>query len=95
MTHRVECAITKVVFTTTLQEINMNRFYRALEAKYQASIEEALATLDLYFNKSVGVGEHPDILQILDQYVSILESNRSKLETLRAIFPSGTEEVNQ
>lgn len=73
----------------------MNRFYRALEAKYQASIEEALATLDLYFNKSVGVGEHPDILQILDQYVSILESNRSKLETLRAIFPSGTEEVNQ
>ena len=73
----------------------MNRFYRALEAKYQASIEEALATLDLYFNKSVGVGEHPDILQILDQYVSILESNKSKLETLRAIFPSGTEEVKQ
>jgi len=95
LTHRVESAITKVVFTTTLQEINMNRFYRALEAKYQASIEEALATLDLYFNKSVGVGEHPDILQILDQYVSILESNKSKLETLRAIFPSGTEEVKQ
>lgn len=64
----------------------MNRFYRALEAKYQASIEEALATLDLYFNKSVGVGEHPDILQILDQYVQLLETNRSKLETIRNIF---------
>lgn len=64
----------------------MNRFYRALEAKYQASIEEALATLDLYFNKSVGVGEHPDILDILDKYVSLLETNKSKLESLRAIF---------
>lgn len=64
----------------------MNRFYRALEAKYQASIEEALATLDLYFNKSVGVGEHPDILDILDKYVALLESNKSKLESLRAIF---------
>jgi hypothetical protein len=64
----------------------MNRFYRALEAKYQASIEEAIATLDLYFNKSVGVGEHPDILDILDKYVALLESNKSKLESLRAIF---------
>ena len=68
----------------------MNRFYRALEAKYQASIEEALATLDLYFNKSVGVGEHPDILQILDQYVQLLETNRSKLETIRNIFSNNS-----
>jgi hypothetical protein len=70
----------------------MNRFYRALEAKYQASIEEALATLDLYFNKSVGVGEHPDILQILDQYITLLETNKSKLETLRAIFATNATE---
>lgn len=73
----------------------MNRFYRALEAKYQASIEEALATLDLYFNKSVGVGEHPDIIQILDQYVSLLETNKAKLETLRAIFATNGTESNE
>lgn len=64
----------------------MNRFYRALEAKYQAKIEEALATLDLYFNKSVGVGEHPDIVEVLDNYLDMLDDNRSKLETLRNLF---------
>lgn len=64
----------------------MNRFIRALEAKYQANIEEALATLDLYLNKAVGVGEHPDILDVLDKYMSILDENKSKLETLRNLF---------
>lgn len=64
----------------------MNRLYRALEAKYQANIEEALAILELYFNKSVGVGEHPDIIQVLDQYLTVLDDNRGKLITLQQLF---------
>lgn len=64
----------------------MNRFYRALEVKYEAKIAEALATLDLYFRHSVGVGEHPDILEVLDNYISILDENQSKLDTLRSLF---------
>ena len=64
----------------------MDRFIRALEAKYQSKIEEALATIDLYLTKSVGVGEHPDILGVLDQYVSELDEYKSKLETLRNLF---------
>lgn len=64
----------------------MNRFYRALEARYQANIEEALATLELYFNKSVGVGEHPDIMEILDKYLTVLDDNRGKLVTLQQLF---------
>jgi hypothetical protein len=64
----------------------MNRLYRALEAKYQADIEEALAVVDLYFNKSVGVGEHPDVLTELDKYMGLLESSMGKLETLKKIF---------
>jgi hypothetical protein len=62
----------------------MNNFYRALEVRYQAKIEESLAILDLYFNKSVGVGEHPDILDVLDKYLSMLDENISKLETLKS-----------
>lgn len=64
----------------------MNRFYRALEVKYQAQIEEALAVLDLYFNKSVGVGEHPDICEVLDKYLVQLTDSKGKLETLRNLF---------
>ena len=72
----------------------MNRFYLALESKYQAEIEEAIAVLDLYFTKSVGVGEHPDVLSVLDKYTSKLESAKSKLEALRQIFqPQNPQEV--
>ena len=69
----------------------MNRFYRALEAKYQAEVEEALAIIDLYFNKSVGVGDHPDILSVLDKAVDNLDNARSKLQTLTALFPQPEE----
>lgn len=65
----------------------MNRFYRALETKYQAKIEEALAILDLYLTKSVGVGEHPDIMGVLDTQIGIIEKYNSKLQTLRTILP--------
>ncbi len=70
----------------------MTRYIRALEAKYQAKVEEALATIDLYLTKSVGVGEHPDILDILDKYVDMLDENQSKLDTLRTLFTNNEEE---
>ena len=64
----------------------MNRFIKALESKYQAKIDEAIATIDLYITKSVGVGEHPDILSVLDEYINILESNTSKLDIITKVF---------
>ena len=70
----------------------MTRYVRALDAKYQAKVEEALATIDLYLTKSVGVGEHPDILDILDKYVDMLDENQSKLDTLRTLFTNNEEE---
>jgi len=65
----------------------MNRFQVALEVKYQAEIEEAIAVLDLYFTKAVGVGEHPDVLSVMDEYVTKLETAKSKLDVLRQLFP--------
>lgn len=69
----------------------MNRFARALEARYQAQIEESLAVIDLYFNNSVGVGEHPDILAVLDEEIGKLDTARSKLATLSALLPEPQE----
>ena len=69
----------------------MNRFVRALQARYQAEIEEALAVIDLYLNNSVGVGEHPDISTVLDDAVDRLDNARSKLNTLSAMFPEPEE----
>ena len=58
------------------------RFYRALKQHYLAQKEEALATLDLYFNNSVGVGEHPNIVAEVDKLVSQISDAEGKLETL-------------
>jgi hypothetical protein len=64
----------------------MTRFIRALESKYQAKIDESLATIDLYLSKPVAIGEHPDILDVLDKYLEELDNNKSKLETLKALI---------
>jgi len=64
----------------------MTRFIKALESKYQAKIDESLATIDLYLSKPVGIGEHPDILDVLDKYLEELDRNKSKLETLRGLI---------
>ena len=71
----------------------MNRFLKALEIKYQAKIEEGLAILDLYLNKSVGVGEHPDILSVADDALSMIDDNMSKLETLKKLADQSPNEV--
>jgi hypothetical protein len=63
----------------------MSKFYRALEAKYQAQIEENLAVLDLYLNNSVGVGEHPGVIDVMDEKLGLIEDARSKLEILKQV----------
>jgi hypothetical protein len=63
----------------------MSIFYRALEAKYQAQIEENLAVLNLYLKNSVGVGEHPGVIEIMDEKLGLIEDARSKLEILKQV----------
>ena len=60
----------------------MNLFVKALHDHYVAEISEAVATLNVYLNNSVGVGENPDILAEIKKYVDILDSADSKLATL-------------
>jgi hypothetical protein len=66
----------------------MNRFIKALESKYQAKIDEAIATIDLYMTRGAGVGDHPDVLGVIDKYLSILDNNNSKLELIKKVFPN-------
>jgi len=59
--------------------------YRALEAKYEAQIAEAEATLAIYFHNSVGIGEHPQHLEEMDKLISQLADAQDKLEALNQI----------
>ena len=58
-------------------------FYNALTKKYEAEIAECLATLEVYMNKSVGIGEHSDLLTELDKYVTKLATAEDNLVTLQ------------
>lgn len=60
----------------------MNPFVKALQDYYTAQISEAIATLNVYLNTSVGIGEHSDILGELKKYIDMLESADGKLAIL-------------
>jgi hypothetical protein len=68
--------------------------YRALEAKYEAQIAEAKATLAIYFESSVGIGEHPQHLEEMDKFVTQLADAQDKLEALNTIHSTNSNDFN-
>lgn len=63
-----------------------NLIYTALQKKYEAEVAEARATLEIYFNNSVGIGEHPQMLEEMDKYVEQLAAANDKLANLELVF---------
>ena len=63
-----------------------NPYFDALEAKYIAEIKEAQAVLATYFQNSVGIGEHSDLLPEFDKWVEQLASADEKLQALRKLL---------
>ena len=60
--------------------------YQAEMAKLEADALEARATLKVYFNSPVGIGEHPDLLTEIDKYVDKLANAEDKMESLNRNF---------
>jgi len=44
-------------------------FLEALKLKYEAEMNAAKANLSVYMNSSVGIGEHPDIVEAVETQV--------------------------
>ena len=55
---------------------------QALEDKYNADISEAEATLKIYLEKPVAIGEHPQHVQEADKLVEKIANAQEKLEIL-------------
>lgn len=66
----------------------MNLLFKALVSKYDAEINEAAATLNIYFNSSVGIGEHPQHLEEMDKLVEKMANGMDKKQTLTSFFDS-------
>jgi hypothetical protein len=62
------------------------KMYEALTLKYRSEMAEAEATLLIYFNNSVGIGEHPQHLEEMDKMVEKMTNAKDKLETLEVIY---------
>ena len=60
--------------------------YEALELKYRAQIAEAKATLSIYFENSVGIGEHPQHLEEMDKLIERRANAQDKLENLEQFY---------
>jgi hypothetical protein len=54
----------------------------ALEARYEAQIAEADATIKIYLENSVGIGEHPQHLDEVDKQFEKIATAQEKLEVL-------------
>ena len=65
--------------------------YNALVAKYESDKATALATLEIYFKNSVGIGEHPQQVEEMDEMVDLLAAAEDKLAALKDNFNAAGE----
>ena len=63
-------------------------FIEALTKKYEADISVAKATISVYMDKSVGIGEHPQFIDEIDKQVDKIANAEEKLETLKKHYPT-------
>ena len=56
---------------------------KALEDRYNAQISEADATMKIYLEKSVGIGEHPQHIDEVDKLVEKIANAEEKLKILQ------------
>ena len=55
----------------------------ALEKKYEAQLAESDATLKIYLENSVGIGEHPQHVDECDKLIAKVAEAEEKLRVLR------------
>jgi|TARA_Y100000015_G_scaffold41247_1_gene47118 hypothetical protein len=56
---------------------------QALEDRYNAQISEADATIKIYLENSVGIGEHPQHIDEIDKQMQKLVDAQEKLKELQ------------
>ena len=64
-----------------------NNMIKALKARYDASYKEAHCTLEIYLNKPVAIGEHPQHFEEMGKLVDAMASAKDSLEALSAEYP--------
>ena len=61
-----------------------NAIIQALEDKYNAQISESDATIKIYLEHPVGIGEHPQHLEEIDKLLQKIVDAEDKIKELQA-----------
>ena len=64
----------------------------ALEAKYEAQVAEAHATIKIQLENSVGIGEHPQHIEEVDKQLQKIADAEEKLNALEDFREERNEE---
>ena len=64
----------------------MSRLLSAAKKHYEAKRDESIANLEVYFNKSVGIGEHSDLQEEIRKWTDELSNATDGLEALEEYF---------
>ena len=56
---------------------------KALRKRYEAVIEEAKATAEVYLHRPVGIGEHPQHIEEIDKLLQKIVDASEKLKELK------------
>ena len=59
---------------------------KELRKKYEADIEQAKTTVNIYLERPVGIGEHPQHLEEVDKLISVIVDAEDKMRALNNHF---------
>jgi hypothetical protein len=63
-----------------------NKILAAVKSHAQGHIDKHLANIEVYLNNPVGVGEHPDILEAIEQELKIVAEYQDQLDIIDKYF---------
>ena len=66
----------------------MQEIMNALKKKYEAEIDIAKATIQVYLDKPVGIGEHPQFAEELDKQLAIIGCACEKIKVINKYYPN-------
>ena len=69
-----------------MNNVIRKELFKSLAKRYESDIQSNKSTMLIYFNNSVGIGEHPQHLEEMDVLVGNIADANDKLESLLREF---------
>ncbi len=63
-----------------------DKLIEALKSYLQGNLDKHKANIEIYLNQSVGIGEHPDLVDAIEKELDSMASYEDKLSVLDKYF---------